>query len=132
MESVSSKTLISHFLIGQRNTDYIMMLYSRLFRPFDLIAPKTLNYLTFQSFDFECTWWRLFQKRSVRTKFDIYTFIVLNNYEWDLYPSHNDRYTLMFTWCLEIMKTFRRSILIGLLSSKQWTYLLNTRIALFG
>jgi len=23
------------------------------FRPFDFIAPKTLNYLTFQSFDFE-------------------------------------------------------------------------------
>ena len=26
-------------------------------------------------FDFECTWWRLFQKRVVRTKFDIYVFI---------------------------------------------------------
>ena len=24
-------------------------------------APKTLNYLAFQSFDFEYTWWRLFQ-----------------------------------------------------------------------
>ena len=44
------------------------------FRPFGFIAPKTLNYLAFQSFDFERTWWRLFQKRVVRTKFDIYLF----------------------------------------------------------
>jgi hypothetical protein len=29
----------------------------------------------FQSFDFERTWWRLFQKRVVRTKLDIYGFI---------------------------------------------------------
>jgi hypothetical protein len=39
------------------------------------IAPKTLNYLVFQSFDFEHTWWRLFQKRVVRTNFDIYVFM---------------------------------------------------------
>ena len=26
----------------------------------------------------ERTWWRLFQKRTVRTKFDIYVFIMLN------------------------------------------------------
>jgi hypothetical protein len=38
-------------------------------------APNTLNNLAFQSFDFERTWWRLFQKRVVRTKFDIYVFI---------------------------------------------------------
>jgi hypothetical protein len=37
------------------------------FRPFGFIAPKT-------SFDFERTWWRLFQKRVVRIKFDIYVF----------------------------------------------------------
>jgi hypothetical protein len=24
---------------------------------------------------FECTWWRLFEKRIVRTNFDIYVFI---------------------------------------------------------
>jgi hypothetical protein len=41
------------------------------------IAPKTLNYLAFQSFYFERTWRRLFQKRAVRTKFDIYVFIFL-------------------------------------------------------
>jgi len=27
---------------------------------FWFIAPKTLNYLAFQSFDFERTWWMLF------------------------------------------------------------------------
>ena len=37
------------------------------FRPFGFIAPKTLNYLAFQSFGFECPWWRLS---------DIYVFIV--------------------------------------------------------
>ena len=42
---------------------------------FSFIALKTLNYLTFQSFDFECTWWRLFQKHVVRIKFDIYVLL---------------------------------------------------------
>jgi hypothetical protein len=46
-----------------------------LFIPFGFIAPKTLIYLAFQSFDFGRTWWRLFQKRVVRTKSDIYVFI---------------------------------------------------------
>ena len=41
-----------------------------LFRHFGFIAPKTI--LGVQSFDFERTRWRLFQKRVVRTKFDIY------------------------------------------------------------
>ena len=43
---------------------------------FDFIALKTINYLAFQSFDFERTRWRLFQKRVERTKFDIYVFIM--------------------------------------------------------
>jgi len=34
------------------------------------------NYLAFQSFDIECTWWRLFQKRVICTKFDFYVFII--------------------------------------------------------
>jgi hypothetical protein len=33
-----------------------------------------INYLAFQSFEFERTWWSLFQKRVVRIKFDIYDF----------------------------------------------------------
>jgi hypothetical protein len=37
--------------------------------PFGLLMlTKTLNYLAFQSFDYECTWWRLFQKSIVHTK----------------------------------------------------------------
>jgi hypothetical protein len=31
------------------------------FGSFGLIAPKTLKYLAFQSFDFKRTWWRLFR-----------------------------------------------------------------------
>ena len=48
-----------------------------LFRSFGFIAPKTLNCLSFQIFDFGHTWWRLFQKRVVRTKCDIYVFIYI-------------------------------------------------------
>jgi hypothetical protein len=31
-----------------------------MFKYFDFIASKYLNYLDFQSFDFERIWWRLF------------------------------------------------------------------------
>ena len=40
-----------------------------LFRCFGFIAPKTLNYLAFQSFGIGLTWWRLFQTRVVRFYF---------------------------------------------------------------
>ena len=43
--------------------------------PFVFLLLKRLNYLAFQSFDIERAWWRLFQKRVVRTKYDIYVFI---------------------------------------------------------
>ena len=43
-----------------------------------------LNNLAFQSVDFEHTCWRLFQKRVVRTKYDIYVFIGTCRY----IPSH--------------------------------------------
>jgi hypothetical protein len=58
------------------NCDYLydfFITFMFLFRHFGFIAPKTLNYLTF---DFERTWWRLFQKRAVRTLFDIYLFVL--------------------------------------------------------
>jgi hypothetical protein len=38
-----------------------------------------LNYLAFQSVDYERIWWRLFQKRVVRTECDIYVFIKQND-----------------------------------------------------
>ena len=53
----------------------ISRILATLFRPFGFIAPKTLNYLSFQSFDFKRTWWRFFQKRAVTTKFESYVFI---------------------------------------------------------
>ena len=49
-----------------------------LFRPFafGLLFPNTLNYLVFQYFDIVRIWWRLFQKRVMRTIFDNYGFII--------------------------------------------------------
>jgi hypothetical protein len=38
-------------------------------------AQRILNYLTIQSFIYECTWWRLFQKRTMHTKVDIYILL---------------------------------------------------------
>jgi hypothetical protein len=52
-----------------------------LFRPLGFIASKTLNYLAFQSFNFEHTWWRLFQKRVVHTKLD--TLYLRFYYSWN-------------------------------------------------
>jgi len=46
-----------------------------LFIPFGFLVSKTLNYLAFQTFDFDRTWWRLYQKVVVYVKFDIYVFI---------------------------------------------------------
>jgi hypothetical protein len=46
--------------------DYLAL----LFMLFGLIPPTTLNYVALKSF--ERTWWRLFQKRLVSTKFEIH------------------------------------------------------------
>jgi hypothetical protein len=55
--------------------------------PLVYFLKNILNYLTFQPFDFERTWWRLFQKRVVHTKFDIYFFISAH----DLFLEFPDR-----------------------------------------
>ena len=52
-----------------------MIYFGYLFRPFGFIGPKALYYLALQFSDFERTWWRLFQKRVVCAKFDIYVLI---------------------------------------------------------
>ena len=57
--------------------------------------PKTLNYLAFKSFDFERTWWRLFQKRIVYTKFDIYVFINAT-FVWSFLVQSNCRFIVLF------------------------------------
>jgi hypothetical protein len=63
-------------MTGLSNLDCMPLRFSLMF-----IAPKILNHLAFQFFDFERTSWRLFQKRLVRTQFDIYVFIRLFWYE---------------------------------------------------
>ena len=49
-----------------------------LFMSFGFIARKNFNYFAFQFCYFERTWWRLFQKRVVRTKLDIYDVIIVD------------------------------------------------------
>jgi hypothetical protein len=39
-------------------------------------SQNLFDYLPFKSFDFKRTWWRLYQKRVVRIKLDIYVFII--------------------------------------------------------
>jgi hypothetical protein len=51
------------------------LLYIQWCRLFGYYSKTLLCYLAFQYFDIEHTWWRLFQKRVMRTKFDIYAFI---------------------------------------------------------
>jgi len=41
------------------------------------LLPKTFKLFGFPYFDYERTWWRLFQDRVVRTKFDVNVFITL-------------------------------------------------------
>jgi hypothetical protein len=68
--------------VGQLTREFPgpMIYVCKACRPFGLLAPKTLKqYLVFQPFDFERSWWRLFQKHVVRTKFDIYVFIKHNS-----------------------------------------------------
>jgi hypothetical protein len=48
---------------------------------FDNYFKKLLN----DSFNFGCTWWRIVKKRVMRTKLDIYVFILVikDNVNWD-------------------------------------------------
>jgi hypothetical protein len=59
----------------------LKILFSRCvgWKPINLYYPSRyfLNYLVFQPFGIERTWWWLFQKRVVGTKFYIYLFIML-------------------------------------------------------
>jgi hypothetical protein len=97
-----------------------------MFMPFGFIAPKTLNYLAFQSFDFECTWWRLFQGRVVRTKFDIYFFMV---WIWHVFIFHLK--STKETKCLKVSKMCFVFLYVNFLFSSQistffhFTFLIN-------
>ena len=50
----------------------------------DDISFRKLNYLAFQSFNFDRTWRRLFQKRVVRTKFDIHVLIINEKFKTEI------------------------------------------------
>jgi hypothetical protein len=69
--------LIQYFVIKFVIGDLSRFWWSYL-GPLVYLLAKLLNYLAFQPFDFERTWWRLFQKRIVRTKFDIYVLLSVN------------------------------------------------------
>ena len=53
-----------HFLVKE---------IAHIARSLDIYA--SCYYMALQSFDLECTWWRLFQKCVMRIKLDIYVFI---------------------------------------------------------
>jgi hypothetical protein len=83
----------------------------------------TLNHLAFQSFDFERTWWWLFQKRVVRT-FDIYVLIIIKCTYWMKYPNVNTYKPLdvvfcgscfmvvIWTLCIKLPSIFRSSVVV--------------------
>jgi hypothetical protein len=88
-----------------------------LFRPLCFIAPKTINSFAFQSFDLERTWWRLFEKCVVRTKFDIYVFIKRNSMQttivatrnsvWSnnemIYTHYNKQHFKLYEWVSDLL-----------------------------
>ena len=51
------------------------LIFAILFRPYGFIAPKTLNYLAFKSFNFEHTWWGCFRNASC-------ALIVISTFSW--------------------------------------------------
>ena len=54
----------------------LLFIYLYALLPFGFLARKVLNYLDFQSFDYERTWW-LIQKRTPALQFDIYALIAI-------------------------------------------------------
>ena len=66
----------------RREFDYELIL-AILFRPLVYCSQTPLNYLAFQYFDIEQTWWMLIHRLVVQTKFDIYICItiIMNNWQ---------------------------------------------------
>jgi len=89
--------------------------------PLACLLLNTLNYLIFQSFDYERTFWRLYQKRIARTEFYIYVFIKLFGFPifwlWkymylmkvvsETHCAHSTFSLLILTFCL-IFLVYRR------------------------
>ena len=58
----------------------ILFLISKLDIDLPMCKATSSNRLNhFKNFDFECTWWRLFQKRILCSKLDIYVFITVHH-----------------------------------------------------
>jgi hypothetical protein len=73
----NNKTLCLCFLDDHIVSDYLVSIRHTKTLIFLLFDQKQVYYLDFQSFDFERTWWRLFQRRVVCTNFDIYMYVFL-------------------------------------------------------
>ena len=70
--------------------------FAILFGFFRFIAPNFFLWFSFpiQYFDFKRTWWRLFQKRAVVTKFDIY----ISMQDFGLFTVRNRQVKLTNSW----------------------------------
>ena len=88
-----------------------------LFRPLVLLHERLLNYLAYQSFDFEHTWWRLFQKHVVCTNLDTNIYVLIVNFRgWmmdeSLHVTHGYTYISHFL-CLNRRKATYMYLLLG-------------------
>ena len=79
--------------------------------------------MTFQSFDFERTWWRLFQKRVVRTKFNIYMFFSHCFLHYTEYILFNKILTFTFFWGEGLLVAFFRAQPLGLFNRTTIIYM---------
>ena len=70
--------------VNRRNSDFIGGFYHRLaefcYSYQEILfsySQRLLSYLAFEASDVVQTWWRVFGKHVVRTKLDIYVFVML-------------------------------------------------------
>ena len=96
--SIRTRLLLKCFISVFEN--FILWCSKLLSILFNQNDSRLFNYLAFIYFGFECTWWRLFQKHVVHTKFDIYVFIKTSFPTLHLGKdiiSHSSGY-ILFTW----------------------------------
>ena len=88
--------------------DYLAL----VFMLFGSFAPTTLNYLALKSFDFERTWWRLFQKRLVSTKFEIH--VCISTLVCDTWSSWNNFCLLLYNTTLTTISLRKGALSLAL------------------
>ena len=96
---------------------------SILFRPFGFIAPKTLIYLAFKSFDFERTWWMLLHTWWMLLR----TWLMLLRTWWMLLRTW---WMLLRTWWM-ILRTWWMLLRTWWILLRTWWMLLRTWWMLF-